>query len=260
MRLFTFGCSLTYYLWPTWADLIGNDYDEYYNMAWYGRGNQYILHTVYEADSLKQFTPDDTVMVMLTSFTRNDCYINGAWTHRGSIFNPENANIYTDEWVKNFWSPEQGLMNTWLVAKSIKALLDQRGCKYEIMLGLPSTIQGLEFFNKAITAADSTFVAGLESTLTIKTSLREYCEHKYNQTEYYYFQKEKFWDVHPTVKMHADFIAKYLPEYNNGPLQGLALRMHKQIDLSGHQPNWYNEDYKKLRGIKLGTADGAGNF
>lgn len=260
MRLFTFGCSLTYYLYHTWADLIGSNYDEYYNSAWYGRGNQYIMHTVYEADSLKQFTPDDTVMVMLTSFTRNDAYIDGAWTHRGSIFNPENANLYTEEWVKNFWSPEQGLMNTWLAAKSIKALLDQRGCKYEIMLGLPSTIQGLEFFNKAITAADSTFVAELESILTVKTSLREYCEHTYKQKDYYYFKEEQFWDVHPTTKMHADFIAKYLPAYNTGPLQNLATRMHGQIDLSGHRPNWYNKNYEKLRGIKLGTANGGSNF
>ena len=260
MRLFTFGCSLTYYLWPTWADLIGSSYDEYYNMAWYGRGNQYIMHTVYEADSLKQFTPEDTVMVMLTSFTRNDAYIDGAWTHRGSIFNPENARLYTEEWVKNFWSPEQGLMNTWLAAKSIKTLLDARGCKYEIMLGLPSTIQGLEFFNQAITAADSTFVAELESMLTVKTSLRDYCEHKYKQSEYYYFQAEKFYDVHPTVRMQADFIRDCLPEYNSRTLQHLADRMHNQIDLSGHHPNWTNPEYTKLRGIKLGTADGGGNF
>ena len=260
MRLFTFGCSLTYYMFPTWADLIGADYDEYYNMAWYGRGNQYIMHTVYEADSLKQFTPEDTVMVMLTSFTRNDAYIDGAWAHRGSIFNPENANIYTDEWVKNFWSPEQGLMNTWLAAKSIKTLLDLRGCKYEIMLGLPSTIQGLEFFNKAITARDSTFVAGLESILTVKPSLREYCEHKYSQKEYYYFREEKFYDVHPTTRMQADFIRDCLPQYNSPKLQQLADRLHHSVDLAGHRPNWLNEEFKQLRGVKLGTADGGGNF
>lgn len=30
-RLFTFGCSFTKFFWPTWADILGQEFDYYEN-------------------------------------------------------------------------------------------------------------------------------------------------------------------------------------------------------------------------------------
>jgi len=258
-RFFAFGCSFTYYCWPTWADLIGSQYDEYYNQAFYGRGNQYIMHSVYEADSLKAFTPDDTVIVMLTGFTRNDTFINGQWTYRGSVYNPQNSEIYTDEWMKNFWSLEQGMLNLWMAAKAIKALLDLRGCKYEIINAFDNNGNNMsqEAFGSK-DQIDSTFsdkfLDEYLELLSSKVAFQRFLDNNYQKKDYYYFEQEQFFDVHPTVNMHAEFIKKYLPVYFNDKMQSLATTMHAQIDNTNHDNNWANTAYISLRGIKLGTA------
>ena len=257
-RFFAFGCSLTYYLWPTWADLIASDYDEYYNQGFYGRGNQYIMHSVFEADSLKQFTAEDTVMVMLTGFTRSDSYVDGEWKHRGSIFNPVNSNIYTEQWLKDHWSLEMGIMTTWLAARSIRTLLESRGCKFEIMLGLPTHINGLEFCNKAFTKEDNIYVKELHDCLTVKESLQEFSEANYRRNDHYFFREENFTDVHPTVEMHGAFARKHLSKYWTDYKEQLTAKMHSQINMNSHKPNWMNPRYKQLRGIKIGTAPLAG--
>ena len=78
-RLFAFGCSLTYYSWPTWADLISPNFDDYYNFGVMGMGNQFIQHTIYEANSIFDFTEDDTVLVMFTNPFRKSLKENKRW-------------------------------------------------------------------------------------------------------------------------------------------------------------------------------------
>ena len=44
-RFFAFGCSFTSYYWPTWADIIGQEFsDRYYNLAMCGAGNEFMFH------------------------------------------------------------------------------------------------------------------------------------------------------------------------------------------------------------------------
>jgi hypothetical protein len=79
MRLFTFGCSLTQYFYPTWADIIINDFKEKYNAVGYnwgrsGAGNQYIFTKLWEADAIYNFCPEDIVIVQWTSMFREDRY------------------------------------------------------------------------------------------------------------------------------------------------------------------------------------------
>lgn len=253
-RFFAFGCSLTYYCWPTWADLIASKYGDYYNQAFYGRGNHYIMHSVYETDNLVQFNSTDTVVVMLTSFTRNDSFVDGEWKNRGSVFNPDNAELYTEDWIKNFWSLDQGLMTTWLAARSIRTLLENRGCKFEILLGLPSTIKGLEFCHSTFSADDNPYVRGIYDALTVKESLQEFVEVNYRKKDFYFFQQENFTDVHPTVDMQAAFCRKNLPQYWSRDHDQLAKSMHNMVSPKSHDANWMNPKYKELRGKKLGTA------
>ena len=49
-RLFTIGCSFTYWHWPTWNDYIGLNFDEYHSLGCGGADNRYILYKFLEAD------------------------------------------------------------------------------------------------------------------------------------------------------------------------------------------------------------------
>lgn len=73
-RLFTVGCSHTLYPWPTYADILSKDYDEYYNYGLAGIGNYAIFIRL--LDIIKNFdlTKDDTLILQWTNPHRFDFY------------------------------------------------------------------------------------------------------------------------------------------------------------------------------------------
>lgn len=88
MRLFTFGCSYTNYVWPTWADIIAYDLGcEFYNYGIGGLGNVGISCRIVEADCIYKFHPDDLIIVQWSSWSREDRYIKGKWAAHGNVWN-----------------------------------------------------------------------------------------------------------------------------------------------------------------------------
>ena len=65
-RLFTFGCSFTKYHWPTWANILGKEFDQHQNWAEPGAGNHFILNSLVECNLRNNILPDDTVGIMWT--------------------------------------------------------------------------------------------------------------------------------------------------------------------------------------------------
>ena len=85
-RLFVFGCSWTNYLWPTWADILGRQFDYYENWGGPGSGNTLIFNRIIEAGTRHQFTPDDTIIIQWSGLTRSDGYKNGKWYSSYNVF------------------------------------------------------------------------------------------------------------------------------------------------------------------------------
>lgn len=71
-RLIVSGCSYTNYLKPTWVDFLSEQFDETYNFGKAGAGNEYIFHSLVEADRLLKFTPDDVIIVVWSGYSRLD--------------------------------------------------------------------------------------------------------------------------------------------------------------------------------------------
>lgn len=106
-RLFTFGCSFTQYMWPTWANIIAYDRQaEIKNFAVAGMGNVGIMQRVLEADLKYKFAPSDKIMIMWTSWSREDKVINSHYDGKGSIFN-HNVSY---NWLKDNWSMENDIV------------------------------------------------------------------------------------------------------------------------------------------------------
>lgn len=78
-RLFTFGCSITKYYYPTWADIIGKKWKYFENWGQGGCGNSFIFSSIMECDQRHRFTKEDTVLVMWTCHGRHDFYQFGKW-------------------------------------------------------------------------------------------------------------------------------------------------------------------------------------
>jgi len=136
-RLFTFGCSYTSYAWPTWADLIGIDFDFSRNWGLSGIGNRAIAERVAEANVRYKFTEDDTVIVQWSSHLRNDWFHMHSlperiahWKTSGSVFNYLNEKLYGKKWIDTFFFEPAYFMHTLNHISLTQGLLKSTGCKW----------------------------------------------------------------------------------------------------------------------------------
>ena len=132
-RLFTFGCSLTRYHWPTWADILGQSYSEYYNWGNRGAGNRQIMERFSEAVVRNDLTEDDIIIIQWTDYHRFDSHksdpdLPESWYPGGNIF-VDNAADSTKGFVMNkLWDERSYMMHTFNsihaaigIARSIRA-------------------------------------------------------------------------------------------------------------------------------------------
>ena len=108
-RFFTFGCSFTCYMWPTWADIVSKEMPaaEFYNFGLSGGGNPLISYRVAETNNRYKFTDTDLVMIMFSTYCREDRWVTDRkWIAGGNIFNNR---FYPDSWVKEF-ADERGYL------------------------------------------------------------------------------------------------------------------------------------------------------
>lgn len=137
-RLFAFGCSYTYFMWPTWADLLSVEYDYYENWGWVGIGNRAIAERVAEAHATHNFTSDDTIIVQWSTPLRydwhNDKPINSeaGWQTNGNAFSPKNIKFYDNQWYQRFFSEKSWVMHTLNHILLTQGLLESIGCTWRM--------------------------------------------------------------------------------------------------------------------------------
>lgn len=134
-RLFTFGCSFTNYHWPTWADIVAQDFKYHENWGRIGAGNKFIYFSLVECHQRKNITKDDTVMIMWTSQAREDRYIKNKWYTPGVVYDN-----YDEHFLENFVDADGYLLDTLTYIQSAVNLLQSIGCKYELFTMLPLDI------------------------------------------------------------------------------------------------------------------------
>jgi len=135
-RFFAFGCSFTSFMWPTWADVISKEMPnaDFFNLGKSGSGNLLVSLRIAEANARFKFTEDDLVMVMFTTYTREDRWVESTWLTPGNIYNND---VYPKNWVKEF-ADERGYMirDAALIDMSMK-YLEMLPCDSFSMLSVP---------------------------------------------------------------------------------------------------------------------------
>lgn len=110
-RLFTFGCSFTHYYWPCWPEILDRELTDtqVYNYGLAGIGNVGISYRIMEADVKHKFTPDDEIMILWTSWNREDRILGEGFAQYGNVF----SNIGERTWNKYhkyFWCWEHDIV------------------------------------------------------------------------------------------------------------------------------------------------------
>lgn len=126
-RVFAFGCSFTSYTWPMWADIIASECTNarFYNFGRSGAGNLNIACRISEANNIFNFQQDDLILVLWTSFTREDRWIDHKWLTVGNVFN---SKFYDEAFVKKYCDPLGYLIRDLALITATHTLLDRLPC------------------------------------------------------------------------------------------------------------------------------------
>lgn len=208
-RLFTFGCSFTQWVHPTWADILGKEFDFYENWGRACAGNFFISQSVSEASIRRNFTSNDTIAIMWTSCFREDRYLDTGWRH------------FINHIFKSYpeISSERGFfIRDMYHIHMTKTFLDHIGCKYYMM----------SMMNFCVTHPNGRIVKNSkikdvlelysETISIIKPSVHEIIFNSdwYNKPSGS-SKKNLIRDFHPTPIEHLEYIQKVLPEISLKP-------------------------------------------
>ena len=107
--LYTFGCSFTNYTWPTWATIVAYDLKmKLCNYGQVGMGNFGIANRILEVNERIGVDDSDMLMVLWSSWDREDRLKNKDWRGEGSVFS--NDEIYGIKWLRRFYDDSDKIM------------------------------------------------------------------------------------------------------------------------------------------------------
>lgn len=133
-RLFTFGCSNTKYYWPTWSDILLTQI-EGENWGLSGSGNKCIFESLVECTVRNNLSEDDIIIIMWTSWFREDRYINNQWVTPGNVYNAKP--YYDEDFIKKYWDDIGSILDSYnWICGAIK-ILEGLKCTWYMTSYLP---------------------------------------------------------------------------------------------------------------------------
>lgn len=232
-RLFTFGCSYTHYAWPTWADIIAVDRNlSLYNFAQAGLGNVGIHQRVLEADCKYNFTDDDTIMIMWTSWCREDMIKGMAHEAAGSIFSKYSIKhlrqnySYADIIVKN----SNAIIYT---NKVYKDNIDYQGSAFPT-----DWIESGELSGDFLKEQEKIFVDGLKTMYSSAMPKIEKIKFKESGRQKSF---DCLQDGHPDVLAHLNIVLQDIAKVSPSTIK-LTTQMHYEIKNELKKSNCENID------------------
>jgi len=243
-RFFAFGCSYTNWnLNPTWADFIGINFEEYYNLGKPGACNTYITNKLIETNEILQFNQEtDVVIVALTGFgrfsylqkTSKDVPLGYEWITSGDILfkNPghaEKTKLIANEIYNYTWAA----YNSWIAIKTIKSILISKNIEHKIIMAIDNshylTDTDVLDLNNGIDRFDdiTSKIKNIYDTLDIIETIDEV---KWN----YNLLNNISNNDHPNKQIHFEYMSKYFSEFVTEKSKNLL-----NIDVS--TLNWHLE-------------------
>lgn len=197
MKIHAYGCSFTNYKWPTYADILGEQYNAI-NRGNSGSGNERIFYHFMEDFKNENIDSKDIVIFQWSGLTRFDYLTSGsAWMSPGNVLNKHDKDahfVYSK--IRNWFNPDYEFEKIINYILCCEYLTKHIGCRTLQMSLVP--IQG----------HDSDF---LDNNLY----------NNYEGTYKFYYQpwvkkrkKVATQDKHPTVMQHYDLAQRVAEKLN----------------------------------------------
>lgn len=236
-RFFAFGCSYTHYSYATWADLIGRQFEEYFNFGLAGCSNAHIMNKVIEADHTYKFNAStDVVFIMLTGFGRFTYLSKDSnnWVAKGDLYsyNEATKDPVTINFTDTMWSDNLAVYQTWANVKAIKNILDSKNVDYQIMMGIDNSgyIDGtFKIDNFILEKANEIY-----DMLNVKQSLDEWKKQN-NYTDSPFWEDIKHVDGHPSTRVFMKYLEDHFPGLLDDRAEEFVSTWEKNFDHSSQK-------------------------
>jgi hypothetical protein len=208
-RLYTFGCSFTQYYWPTWADILGREFDQFENWGQCGGGNQFIFNSITECLIKNKLNKNDTVVVMWTNVTREDRYVGHRWLTPGNVYTYQT--VYDQTFVEKFADVKGYYLRDLATIHAAKRMLDSYDISYIFTSMVP--IKNSDQYNvNQVTELDEQFNLYSESLSIFRPSIFESI-FNFDWSSKPIVGQSKRLNSHPTPGEHLEYVNKILPEF-----------------------------------------------
>jgi len=243
-RLFVFGCSYTSYAYPTWADYIGVNFDKYYNYGAGGSSNTYIMNKLVEANEKHVFDSNtDEVIVMITGFGRFS-YMpeNSTWVSHGDLYSnvATTKNPILEFFLKNMWSEEWAVYQSWIATKIMKNLLVSKNIKHKFLMGIDNSAyrDGTVYLSEAA----NKLINEIYEIIAHKKSLDEWKLESTENQDTPTWKEENRRDGHPSYISHYKYTKEHFSEFMTSKSQELKEFWDANFDYSSqnNQGKKYN--------------------
>ena len=228
-RLFVFGCSLTKYDWPTWADYIGASFNEYYNYALPGASNGYATSKMIDLISNIKLKDTDVLIFMVTGLGRFT-YFNkmGAPMATGDMYsycrdNPNDKAL--NSFHNNLWTDEYAIQCTCDSINLFKYIAEMSGAKSHILSGvnydyyLENTDIDLSYIKKFTKAI---------SYIENKIPLYDWMKLSDENNDSPIFEDSGI-EGHPSIYSHFRYALEHLPQYITNKSYDMLGYWHKNF-------------------------------
>jgi len=210
-RYFAFGCSYVDSRWGTVADLIGANFDEYYNAGRAGSCNTHTLERFIELDNIHHFSSTDFITIGVTGFYRFSIVDieNHVWLTPGDNIGFDNYSHEKIKLIRQIDNVNWAVYRSWTAINALSKILKSRNIKHIIY---PSMDNLLFLTDHPTTDNSKRKVHEILELCDIQESLDEFITENYTKRGIDYDDGSS--DDHPTQTQHYDYLKKHFPEYD----------------------------------------------
>ena len=239
-RLFTFGCSHTCHHYPTWANLLGEEFHELYN---FGKGGSGPLYSFHQISSLVRnrnhfnLTEDDFIVWLITEENRFDAVVehfDGGTPHfnTSQIYTIDNQAWFTKKYIREV-SVIDGITKTLLYVESVVRLLQNHNLNFRIIPVLDE-----QTFFKGKESYYRNYSNNLKKLIGEHTSLQAISRTIEENPHYYFIEGgELHFDGHWSIPIHAEFCRRNFDFYKGTNLKKYMNLHKKYITKTVHNNN-----------------------
>lgn len=221
-RVFAFGCSFTGYKYPTWANIMSKHISqaEFYNFGRSGGGNVFIANRITEANRKFKFCDTDLVMVMWSTFCREDRYLpNHGWMTPGNIYSQNDLKFADKDYLMTYADPLTFLVRDLSIIDITTTYLNALPSDTLAMLSVPFSYQQ-DLDNSTVTHVLDLYKELEDSYLDnmFELEMDNFWEHGSKYVESWsapaYYE-----DYHPAPMRYANYLKKIGIELSDEAMQ-----------------------------------------